>query len=788
MKIRLLTLILSMFLSLDSQAQDCQNPCPYYNDFVSMAQAKTVKNTQTKLNYYRAAIVAAKDCNCPQLEQDANKQIDTLFVLIEQEKRKAEAQSRTILEQQKEVREALKVAKKANSKNEKIISAMDFYEGELALASKNDKYGFINTTGETEIEFKYDKGEPFDKGFAEMEREDTKYLIDVEGNEYKLIYISEILQGVDNTNLLIYQDNIKWLEGTLNNKTDVEKVFDEKIMTLQNDIKKYKATLEQENNAKIKAYLKDKVKKEQETLKLTQGKLKKYKESRQAEIGNRLSELRVKLDTIEENLKTANHLFINELKGGNEKLALDFSEQNNLDIIGILKNIVDDKFINDKVELLYLNKTDLDTFPDFITGLKSLKYIYLSGTKIKFIPETIDQLKNLKILICPSLVKEVPSSIYNLENLERLGLSDTEYRMLPEEIGKLKKLKRIRFPRTLKEIPASVYELENLETLYLSYTWIRELSEEIGKLKKLKTLSLPHGLKKIPVSLYDMESLETLFLCAKNEKEVPSAIEKLKSLRYLNIQIPVKELPASISNLENLRNLRLYDTELIRLPETIGDLTKLEQLYLPSTIEEISTNIYKLENLKALSISGWAIEELPEGIDNLINLEQLYLTGTSLKAISGDIEQLAKLERLEFPSSLEILPKGFEKLTNLISLDIEENPNLKQVPDISNFKKLKYFSYTLYQDEYYDANLEMLRELKTKLPNCAFLVKDEKDDYVDLRTEEEIYDDLDLDLDFHLPSMQEIDREIRQERREEKRKERKYKREIKREAKMNKKK
>lgn len=788
MKIILFSLILSMFLSLDSQAQDCQNPCPYYNDFVSMAQANTVKNTQAKLNYYRAAIVAAKDCNCSQLEQNANKQIDTLFVIIEQEKRKAEAQSRTILEQQKEVREALKVAKKANSKNEKIVNAMDFYQGELALASKNDKYGFINKVGETEIEFKYDKGEPFDEGFAEMEREDTKYLIDIEGNEYKLINISEMLQDVENTNLLIYQDNIKWLEGTLHNKTDVEKVFDEKIIIHQNNIKKYNVALEKETNGKVKAYWEDDIKKEKEILQLTQGKLRKYQENRQVEIETRLSDLRMKLDTIEEKLKIANDRLLDVLKSGNERLALDFSKQNNLDIIGVLRNIVNDNFINDKVEILYLNETDLDTLPDFITEFENLKYIYLSGTKIKFIPETIDQLKNLKILICPSLVKEVPFSIYNLENLERLGLSSTEYRMLPEDIGKLKKLKRIRFPRTLKEIPASVYELENLETLYLSYTWIRELPEEIGKLKNLKTLSLPYGLKKIPVSLYDLENLETLFLRAKNEKEVPSAIENLKSLRYLNVQIPVKELPASISNLENLRNLRLYDSELIRLPETIGDLTKLEQLYLPSTIEEISTNIYKLENLKTLSISGWAIEELPKGIDNLVNLEQLYLTGTSLKTIPEDVGTLVKIERLELPSSLETLPESFKNLTNLRSLDIEENPNLKYVPDISNCKKLKYFSYTLYQNEYYDANLKMLIELKTKLPNCAFLVKDEKEDYVDLRTEEEIYNDLDLDFDFNLPSMQQISREVRQDRRERKRKERMYKRDIKREERASKKK
>jgi leucine-rich repeat protein SHOC2 len=785
MKLILLNLLLLMLTSLETKAQNCKSPCPYYNDFVSIAQADTVKNTQKKLNYYRAAIVAAKDCHCPELEQNANEQIDTLFVIIEAEKRKAEAQSQTILQQQDSIEVALTNAEKANKKNEKVIDAMDFYKGKFALAFKSEKYGFMNKAGETEIEFSYDKGEPFDQetGLAETQRGETQYLIDVESNEYKLIHISEILKNADNTESLIYQENIKWLESSLNNKTDVVRFFDEKIIVHQKNIKRDHVALEKEDNRKVKAYWTGKINKEKEALSLTSSKLKEYQKNRQVEIGARLNELRVRLDTIEVKLKIANDRLFNILQGGNEKLALDFSKQYKLDVTEILQNIVKNKFVSNKVEVLFLNETNLDTFPDFITEFENLKYIDISGTEIKFIPQNIDKLKKLKRFYFPDIIKEVPSSIYNLEKLECLSLFNTDYQILPEAIGKLKNLKKIYFPRRLRKIPESISDLENLETLYLGYAWVREIPEAIGKLKNLKTLALPHVLRKIPDSVYDLKNLETLFLCATDEREVPDAIEKLKKLRYLNIQIPVKNLPSSISNLENLKNLRLYDTELIRLPETIGDLIELEQLYLPGTIEEIPASIYKLKNLKVLSIPGVAIEVLPEGISNLVNLEQLDLTGTNLKIISEDIGKLVKLEDLKLPSSLEILPKGFENLINLTNLYIEKNPNLKHFPDISNFNKLRYFSYTLYEDEYYAANIAKLRELKEKFPDCAFQIKNEKGDYIRLQTEEEIYGDFDLDL----PSMQEIYREIRKENRESRREVRKDRRDRKRVARKSKK-
>ncbi|MBL4648133.1 MAG: hypothetical protein JKY03_00250 [Aureispira sp.] len=249
MKMIFFSLMLLILTSAKVNAQNCEKPCPYYADFMKRAQADTVKNAQTKLNYYRAAIVAAKDCHCPYLEQNSNKQIDTLFVIIEAEKRMAEAQTQTILQQQENIEVALNDTKKATIENKKIISALDFYKGEFALAFKNDKYGFIDKVGDTKIEFSYDKGEPFNPktGFAEMERNETKYLIDIDNNEYKLIHISEVLKDADNTKSLIYQEDIKWLEDVSNNEMNTLTLMEEEIIGHQNNIKKDKIVLKKRN-------------------------------------------------------------------------------------------------------------------------------------------------------------------------------------------------------------------------------------------------------------------------------------------------------------------------------------------------------------------------------------------------------------------------------------------------------------------------------------------------------------------------------------------------------------
>ena len=95
MKIILISFILLIFTSIEAKAQDCKDSCRYYVDFVKKAEENTVKTTQEKLNYYRAAIIAAKDCNCPELEKEVNGKIDDLYKDKENAEKAAAAAAKT---------------------------------------------------------------------------------------------------------------------------------------------------------------------------------------------------------------------------------------------------------------------------------------------------------------------------------------------------------------------------------------------------------------------------------------------------------------------------------------------------------------------------------------------------------------------------------------------------------------------------------------------------------------------------------------------------------------------
>jgi len=362
------SLMLLMLTSVEINAQDCQNPCPYYAGFVKMAQADTVKNTQTKLNYYRAAIVAAKDCYCPQLEQSAYKQIDTLFILIEEEKRKAEAQAQTILEQQIEIKTTLTKTEAANRKSIKIINAMDFYDGKFALALKNGKYGFIDKEGNSKIGFEYEKGTPFDleTGFAEMETTNyysdkwVKYLVDTLGNRYQLFNINEEYMLLLNKQVIKKIANKKErskLEGT---ELSLESINKELAYTLNES--KEKIALNIQNIKKgdvleILDYL-----------------------AKDSKIKDRIGVLMLRGDGLD--------VFPEAIIAFNNVVNIDLYWTN---VKTIPKTI--DRLTKLKKIKLPVSVTEV---PSSIYNLENLETLNLSETELETLPETIENLKKIK--------------------------------------------------------------------------------------------------------------------------------------------------------------------------------------------------------------------------------------------------------------------------------------------------------------------------------------------------------------------------------------------------------
>jgi hypothetical protein len=78
---------------------------------------------------------------------------------------------------------------------------------------------------------------------------------------------------------------------------------------------------------------------------------------------------------------------------------------------------------------------------------------------------------------------------------------------------------------------------------------------------------------------------------------------------------------------------------------------------------------------------------------------------------------------LELPETLEKLPDGISNLISLKMLDLT-TMNFRKVPDVSKMKKLKLFSFTLLEGEYYADNQMKLKKILEEHPQCNVVVYD----------------------------------------------------------------
>ena len=590
MKPIIIAFIIIVSLPFGGNAQDNCNHCKHYDHFIS--EAKRIDVTQKKLDNYRAAIIAARDCACPQKEKEVNKFINDLFRKIEKEKEKAveaqkeaEAQQEIIREQRKEIEVALEKAKAANKKNKRIIDAMYFYEGEFALAFKNDKYGFINTEGKVVIPYEYDKGEPFNSeiGLAEMGKIDylagtsTKYLIDKRQHELRLIKTIDELETITENDSSIALDfsNQNYSNNNIND--------------LNNTISRYSLA------PKIKVLL------------LNNSNLK----------------------SLPDFIPTLSQLTFLGLKGNGDLKELPNSISNLKELTG-----------------LNLSNTGLSQLPNGIGELSNLKDLDLSGTSVETLPESFKQLTKLEKLILPAdltLIASAPPKNNNKKPLsdERIlkgkdsgsGATPADAKDDEEEFGgevanntagsdpnrspkaeedvhHLVNENVYGSPQKLHDCITTYSNLKALANLNLSYFQLDSLPESICDLERLERLDLPYGITYIPSCVGSIESLTNLDLSRTHLKEVPSFMENFEDFNIWNCPIYMDTIPEFL--IDRMAEMTHLD---------LSPFTNLKQL--PASID-------KLQDLEVLNISGTQINTLPESIIQLENLKYLYLYKTGI--------------------------------------------------------------------------------------------------------------------------------------------------------------
>ncbi|KAL6343081.1 hypothetical protein AAG906_017893 [Vitis piasezkii] len=182
--------------------------------------------------------------------------------------------------------------------------------------------------------------------------------------------------------------------------------------------------------------------------------------------------------------------------------------------------------------------SQLESFPEILQDMESLRNLYLDGTAIREIPSSIQRLRGLQSLFlsrCKNLVN-LPESICNLTSLKTLVVSHCpNFNKLPDNLGRLQSL------------------------LYLSVEHLDSMNFPLPSLSglcSLRTLMLQAcNLREISSEIYYLSSLGALYLMGNHFSRTPDGISQLYNLKILVLSHckmlqHIPELPSSLRCLD----------------------------------------------------------------------------------------------------------------------------------------------------------------------------------------------------------------------------------------------
>lgn len=277
------------------------------------------------------------------------------------------------------------------------------------------------------------------------------------------------------------------------------------------------------------------------------------------------------------------------------------------------------------------------------------------------------------------------------QNLEGLSISsiDTEDRRTPY----LEKNKKIH------HIPDSICGFSKLTVLCLRGPIIT-LPERLGDLVNLTTfridsqkmlgtspVPLPADMRGragilLPESIGMLENLRILECRSCNLQVMPPFVSRLSKLQVLTIDdSSIREIPERVLS-ETMNILTITNSGLESLPESMGSLTRLNTLRLNSNrLTTLPSSIGNLTRLKTLELNNNQLTTLPATCRELTILADLELNNNQFESIPESIIDLTLLQRLYLShNNLTSIPVSVGNLRNLIVLNLNDNPNLRILP------------------------------------------------------------------------------------------------------------
>lgn len=137
----------------------------------------------------------------------------------------------------------------------------------------------------------------------------------------------------------------------------------------------------------------------------------------------------------------------------------------------------------------------------------------------------------------------------------------------------------------------------------------------------------------------------------------------LKWMRILILEDnSLEQLPIAIGLLTNLFRLTLTSNRLQYLPASISELTQLKELFInKNRFVSLPNHLCKLAGLRVLNVSSNPLTSLPSDISLFTNLEDLDIQNipelTQLPSTMGDMTKLQQFRMDKY--SFQSYPRGF---------------------------------------------------------------------------------------------------------------------------------
>jgi len=470
-------LVFCLLLAATAQLATGQKAPRSYEDCIRQGdRALQTGNFGVAIQKYFAA--EAFDPSQRTAVQQRVEQVFAKMQALQQQTKEAEKQATRALQK---LKTANAETKAALAKAEKLVNAFYFYDGKLALAYKNQRFGYINQEGDPVIDYKYESAEQFDRyGLAKVVLDGKDYLVDTLGNEYRVAYRqSELSQ------------NVKAAD------------FRNKSFTSFPEILKDHPQLE--------------------ILLLDQ----EYDANFSAELDLRsLPALRI--------------LSLHNL--GIEQLRLSPQQWGQLQILDLSDNRIsrlpDSLLQANQLQLLNVSNNRLARLPDgLFQHTPRLKVLLLGQNQLPQLPEGIGSLKRLRYLNASgNQLRACPRSVTQLSRLEILDLSGNRMQDLPENLGELTALRELHLAANdLAELPASVQHCTKLEWLDLFNSPLSQSAQrDIRRWLPQANIQFPDPLA-LGTALYQRgaypEALKA-FQSANAEKSDPELLARISYCHY----------------------------------------------------------------------------------------------------------------------------------------------------------------------------------------------------------------------------------------------------------------